>query len=150
MHGLAGRLVDAVDIALGAARQIDLQTGMAEIEQPGAEGVAAPAQAFDHEAALGQRRQQMVASRDVEPGAGGQIRQAGFAAGLGQGFQQRDRPIDRLDAAALRGGARRNRALVDRDRRDIGHIRHRVSLLSAQSCLRNETADHRTSQVYFL
>ena len=44
MHGLAGRLVETVDEALGALRQIDLsQARVAEFEDAAAERVGAPA-----------------------------------------------------------------------------------------------------------
>ncbi len=46
------------------------------------------------EAALDQGRQQMVAGGNVEPGAGGKLGQRGLAAGLGDGFQQKQRAVD--------------------------------------------------------
>ena len=56
MHGLAGRGVDRLEIRLRPARQVDLQAGMAEIENARAQGVEPPARHLGGKAALDQGR----------------------------------------------------------------------------------------------
>ncbi len=73
MHGFAGGLVDLFQIGLRAARQIDLQTGMAEIKDARAQRIEPAARHLGGKAALDQRRQQMMAGRNVEAGAVGEI-----------------------------------------------------------------------------
>ena len=107
-------LVDGFQIGLRAARQIDLQAGVAEIENAGAERIKPAARHLRGKAALDQRRQQMVAGGDVEAGARGELGQRRLAAGLGDGFQQVESAVNGLDAVAVAAGAcaRRGRALA--------------------------------------
>ena len=113
VHGFAGGLVDRLQIGLRAARQIDLQAGMAEIEDARAQRIKPPPRHLGGEAALDQRRQQMVAGGNVEAGAGGELGQRGLAAGLGDGFQQEQRTVDRLNAVAVAVGARARRTSLN-------------------------------------
>src|SRR5262245_39190454 len=102
MHGLAGDRVDAVDMRLRPARQIDLpQTGLREIEHARAERVGAPARDFGDIAPVHQRREQMMAGGDVELRAARQVGERGLAAGFRQRFEQAERAVDRLDGIAL-------------------------------------------------
>src|SRR6185437_2945517 len=107
MHGFAGGAVDVLQIGLRAARQIDLQAGMPEIKDMGAEGIQAAARHLGSEAALDQGRQQMMAGRNVETGAGGKRGQRRLTASLGDAFQEIERAIDRLNAVTVSTGTRR-------------------------------------------
>ena len=98
-----------LQIRLRAARQIDLQAGVAEIEDARAQRIEPAARHLGGKAALDQRRQQMMAGRNIEAGAVGKIGQRRLAAGLGDGFQQKQRAVDRLDAVAVAVGARARR-----------------------------------------
>src|SRR5262245_29869524 len=60
MHGFTGRSIDRFKVALRAARQVHLQARVSEIKDPGAERVEAPPRHLRGEAALDQRREQMV------------------------------------------------------------------------------------------
>ena len=115
MHGFAGRFVDRLQIALRAPRQIDLQAGVAEIHDARAQRVEPPAGDLGGEAALDQRRQQMMAGGDVEAGAGRELGQRRFATGFGNGFQKKQRAIDRLNAVAVAGGTTAVRARSGQD-----------------------------------
>ncbi len=106
MHGLAGGPVDRLQIGLGAARQIDLQAGVAQGADTGAERIKPPARHLGGKAALDQRRQQMMAGGDVEAGAVGEIGERRLAAGIGDCFQEIERTVDRLDAVAVACGTR--------------------------------------------
>ena len=101
-------------IRLRAARQIDLQAGVAEIKNAGAERIEPPAGHLGDETALDQRREQMMAGRDIEAGALGKFGQRRLAARLGDRLEQKQRAIDRLNAVAL---ARRVRQRVTLDSR---------------------------------
>ena len=106
MHGFASGAVDRLHIRLRAARQIDLQAGVAEIKDAGAERIKPAARHLGGEAALDQRRQQMMAGGNVEAGAVSKIGQRRLTAGLGDGLQEIERAIDRLNAVAVAVGAR--------------------------------------------
>ena len=107
VHGLAGVLVDLLDERRGARRQVDLQAGVAQEQDARPERVGAPHRHLGDVAAVHQRREQVVAGRDVQAGAVGEFGQRGLAAGLRDGFEQPDRPVDRLDAVARGRIARR-------------------------------------------
>ena len=109
MHGFAGGLVDLFQIGLRAARQIDLQAGVAEIEDAGAQRIEPAARHLGGKAALDQRRQQMMAGRNIETGAVGEVSERRLATGFGDGFQQKQRAVDRLDVVAIAGSARPRR-----------------------------------------
>ena len=81
MHGFAGGLVDRLQIRLRAARQVDLQAGMPEIENAGTQRMEPAARHLGGEAALDQRRQQVMAGGNIEAGAVGKVgeRDSGLA-----------------------------------------------------------------------
>ena len=105
MHGFAGGLIDRLQIRLRAARQINLQAGVTEIKNAGAQRIEPAAWHLGGEAALDQRRQQMVAGGNIEAGAVGKLGERGLTAGLGDGFQQIERAVDRLNAVTIAAGA---------------------------------------------
>ncbi len=106
MHGFAGGGVDRLHIGLGAARQVDLQASMTEIQNASAESVEPTARNLGRETALDQGRQQMMAGRNVETGPDRQVGQSRLTAGFCDRFQQEKSAVDRLDAVALAVGAR--------------------------------------------
>ena len=110
VDGLAGRRVDLLQIGVGPARQIDLQAGVAEIDDAGAERIEPAARDLGHEAALDQRGQKMMAGRDVEAGTVRQVGERGLAAGFSDGLEQVQRPVDGLDAVPFAFGAHARRA----------------------------------------
>src|SRR6185312_13419363 len=82
--------------------------------------IAAPRH-LGSETALDQRRQQMMTGRNVEPGAMRQIGQRRFAPGFGDGLEQEQCPVDRLDIVAFALSARtRCNGLYARPRQDSG------------------------------
>ena len=111
MHRLAGRTVDRFEVGLCTARQIDLKARMRQCDDARAEGVQTAPGNLRGEPALDERCQQMVAGRDIEAGAGREFGQCRFTAGFGDGFEQEQRAVDRLDAVAVAigGAARRAR-----------------------------------------
>ena len=77
MHGLAGGLVDVLDMRLRAARQIDLaQERLAKMQHAGAERIAAPTRQAGDIAPLDECRQQMVAGGNVQARRGSRVRSA--------------------------------------------------------------------------
>src|SRR6185295_3034351 len=100
------RLVDGFQIALRAARQIYLQTGVAKVENAGAECIKSAAWHLRGKATLDKRGQQMVTGGDVEVRACGELRQRRLTAGLGDRFQQVERAINRLDVVTVTRGMR--------------------------------------------
>src|SRR5581483_5500796 len=68
MHGLAGRPIDGLEVRLCAARKINLQAGMAEIDDAGSERIQPASRHLRRKAALDERRQQVVACRNIETG----------------------------------------------------------------------------------
>ena len=101
MHRLAGRLVDRFRVGLRPARQIDLQAGMPEIDNARPERVESPSRHLRRKAAVNERCQQMMAGRNVEAGAVGEIRQRRFTARFGDGLEQKQSAIDGLDAVTV-------------------------------------------------
>ena len=100
VHRLAGLLADALHMRLGAARQIHLlEERLRQMQPAGAQRVA-PARRPRHVAPLHQRGEQVVARRDIELGALCQLGELQAAGGAGQRIDQRQRPINRLDAVA--------------------------------------------------
>src|SRR5262249_39225787 len=104
MYGLSGRLVDRFQIALRAARQIDLQTGVPKVENARAECIKPATWHLRCKATLDERGQQVVTGGDVEIRALGEFGQRRFAAGFGDRLQQVESAVNRLNVVTVTWG----------------------------------------------